>query len=259
MHRGIGGATRVAFLIAVLGAVLWFLAANLLGGDDKQTSVKIAVPPVVGERQKAAEDLLVAAGLKVGDVTKVPAADATQVPGTVSAQDPAAGTEVDEGTAVNLTVIAQPDAVVVPPLEGLSPDQATALLTNAGLVPAFQEEPSDTVPAGSITRTDPASGTEVEPGSTVTVFVSTGKGTVAVPEVRCQSFNAAQNQLVKAGLNPVISNDTVDLNPACPHGNKVATQDPAPGTEVDLGTTVTLFAGVEPPGPTGTGPTGPTA
>ena len=247
-------------LIAILGAVLWFLAANLLGGDDKQTSVKIAVPPVVGERQKAAEDLLVAAGLTVGDVTKVPAADATQVPGTVSAQDPPAGTEVEEGSAVNLTVIAAPDAVVVPPLEGLSPDQATALLTNAGLVAAFQEESSDTVPEGSITRTDPPSGTEVDPGSTVTVFVSTGKGTVAVPEVRCQSFNAAQNQLQKAGLSAVISSDTVDLNPACPHGNKVAAQDPAPGTEVQLGSTVTLFAGVEAPGPTGsTGPTGPTA
>jgi beta-lactam-binding protein with PASTA domain len=39
----------------------------------------------------------------------------------------------------------------------------------------------------------------------------------------------------------------------------VATQDPAPGTEVELGTTVTLFAGVEPPLPTGpTGATGTT-
>jgi serine/threonine-protein kinase len=160
---------------------------------------------------------------------------------------------------VNLTVIAPPDAVIVPPLEGLSPDQATLALDGLGLVAVFEEEPSNTIPEGFITRTEPVSGTEVEPGSTVTVFVSAGLGTVAVPEVRCSSFNAAQNQLEKAGLNPVISGDTVDLNPACPLGNKVAAQDPAPGTEVELGATVTLFAGEEPPPPTGaTGPTGTT-
>jgi len=244
-------------LIAVLGAVLWFLAATLLGGDDQPTSVLIEVPAVIGERQRAAIDLLEEAGLTVGEITPVPATDATQEPGTVSDQDPAAGTEVEEGTAVNLTVIAPPDAAIVPPLEGLSPDQATLALDGLGLVAVFEEEPSDTIPVGFITRTDPVSGAEVEPGSTVTVFVSSGVGTVAVPEVRCRAFNSALNQLDKAGLNGVISPDTVDLNPSCPLGNKVATQDPAPGTQVDLGTTVTLFAGAEPPPPTGaTGPTG---
>ena len=244
-------------LIAVLGAVLWFLAATLLGGDDQPTSVLIEVPAVIGERQRAAIDLLEEAGLTVGEITPVPATDATQEPGTVSDQDPAAGTEVEKGTPVNLTVIAPPDAAIVPPLEGLSPDQATLALDGLGLVAVFEEEPSDTIPVGFITRTDPVSGAEVEPGSTVTVFVSSGVGTVAVPEVRCRAFNSALNQLDKAGLNGVISPDTVDLNPSCPLGNKVATQDPAPGTQVDLGTTVTLFAGAEPPPPTGaTGPTG---
>jgi len=244
-------------LIAVLGAVLWFLAATLLGGDDQPTSVLIEVPAVIGERQRAAIDLLEEAGLTVGEITPVPATDATQEPGTVSDQDPAAGTEVEEGTPVNLTVIAPPDAAIVPPLEGLSPDQATLALDGLGLVAVFEEEPSDTIPVGFITRTDPVSGAEVEPGSTVTVFVSSGVGTVAVPEVRCRAFNSALNQLDKVGLNGVISDDIVDLNPSCPLGNKVATQDPAPGTQVDLGTTVTLFAGAEPPPPTGaTGPTG---
>jgi serine/threonine-protein kinase len=247
-------------LIAILGAVLWFLATNLLGDEDQPTPVLIEVPDVIGDRRNAAEQELIDAGLTVGEITPVPAEDETQEPGTVFDQDPAAGTEVEEGTAVNLTVIAQPDVVVVPPLEGLSPDQAQILLDEAGLVAVFEEESSDAVPEGFITRTDPVSGTEVEPGSTVTVFVSTGTGTVGVPEVRCQSFNAALNKLDKAGLNGVISDDTVDINPSCPLGNKVAAQDPAPGTQVELGTTVTLFAGEEPPPPTGpTGPTGPTA
>ena len=251
--------TVTLVLIALLGVLLWFLAANLLGDDDQNTSVLIEVPSVIGERRRAAEDLLREAGLEVGEVTQVPAADETQEPGTVIDQDPAAGTEVEEGAPVDLTIVAAPDVVVVPPLEGLSPDQVQLALDGIGLVAAFEEEPSDTIPEGFVTRTDPPSGSEVEPGSTVTVFVSTGVGTVAVPEVRCLAFNSALNRLDQAGLNGVISSDTVDINPSCPIGNKVAAQDPAAGTEVEPGSTVTLFAGEEPPPPTGpTAPTGTT-
>ena len=76
-----------------------------------------------------------------------------------------------------------------------------------------------------------------------------------MPEVRCLSFNAAQNRLENAGLSFVISGDTVAINTLCPFGNKVAAQDPLPNEEVPPGTTVTLFAGEE---PIPTGPTGPT-
>jgi beta-lactam-binding protein with PASTA domain len=57
----------------------------------------------------------------------------------------------------------------------------------------------------------------------------------------------------------VISDETRPINPACPLGNKVAAQDPPPGTEAQSGDTVTLYRGVatEPTGPTGpTGATG---
>jgi serine/threonine-protein kinase len=149
--------------------------------------------------------------------------------------------------------------VTIPDLEGASPEDAQAALLDLGLEPAGPtEEPSDTVPEGAVTRTDPAAGSEVDPASTVTIFVSTGAEQVAVPEVRCQSFGSAQNELDQAGLTSVISSETVPINPACPLGNKVAAQDPAPGTQVDPGSTVTLFQGVEgPTGPTGgTGETG---
>jgi beta-lactam-binding protein with PASTA domain len=78
------------------------------------------------------------------------------------------------------------------------------------------------------------------------MVVSSGKGTVVVPDVRCVSFNAAQNQLRKLGLNGVVSDQTVPLNAACPNGSKIAAQDPPAGTEVDPGSTVTLFGGAEP-------------
>lgn len=246
-------------LIALLGGLLWFLAANVLNNDDQQTGVNVTVPDVVGKSRTQAEQDLTEAGLEIGTITRVPAADDTQQPGTVVEQDPAANTEVERETTVDLTIVAAPDQVAIPSLEGSSLEEAQATLTGLGLEPAGpQEEPSDTIDAGLVTRTDPASGTDVDPGSQVTIFVSAGPDQVPVPEVRCQSFGSAQNELDQAGLSSVISSETVPINPACPLGNKVAAQDPAPGTQVDPGTTVTLFQGVEgTTGPTGgTGETG---
>src|SRR6185436_4454223 len=188
-------------LIALLGALLWFLAVNVLNNDDQQTGVLVTVPDVVGDRRAQAIGELEDAGIEVGTITPVQAADDTEEPGTILEQDPAAGDEVDRGTKVDLTIVAAPDQVSIPDLEGSSVEDAQAALLDLGLEPGGPtEEPSDTVPEGAVTRTDTASGQEVEPGSTVTIFVSTGAEQVAVPEVRCQSFGSAQSELDKAGL-----------------------------------------------------------
>jgi serine/threonine-protein kinase len=243
-------------LIALLGALLWFLAANVLNDDDQQTGVLVTVPNVVGEKRAQAITRLQDNGLEVGTITPVPAADDTQEPGTVLEQDPASGDEVDRGTPVDLTIVAAPDQVPIPDLEGSSVEEAQATLVGLGLEPGGPvEEPSDTVPEGSVTRTDPASGTEVDPSSTVTIFVSSGPGTVVVPNVTCQSFGSAQSDLRAAGLVPVQSSETRPENPLCTNGTKVAAQEPAAGTEVEPGTQVSLFAGEE---ATSTGPTGAT-
>jgi eukaryotic-like serine/threonine-protein kinase len=242
-------------LIALLGGLLWFLAANVLNNDDQQTEVLVTVPDVVGEKRAQAISEIEDEGLQVGTITPVPAADDTQEPGTILEQDPAAGDEVDRGTEVDLTIVATPDQVPIPDLEGSSVEEAQATLSGLGLEPAGPvEEPSDTVDEGSVTRTEPPSGQEVDPGSTVTIFVSTGAGTVVVPDVTCQSFGSAQGDIRDAGLVPVKSSETRPENPLCTLGNKVAAQEPAGGTEVQVGSTVTLFAGE----PIVTGPTGPT-
>ena len=241
-------------LIALLGALLWFLASTLLD-DDPQTPVSVDVPNVVGDKRAQAISEIEDAGLEVGTITPVAAADETQEPGTVVEQDPAAGDEVERGTAVDLTIVESPALVAIPDLEGSSVEEAEAALLELDLEPTGPvEEPSETVDEGSVTRTDPGSGEEVDPGSTVTIFVSTGPDQVSVPLVTCLSFGSAQNKIEQAGLIPVDSPDTVALNSQCPLGNKVAAQDPPSGTLVQPGSTVTLFQGEEGT----TGPTGPT-
>jgi len=240
------------FILGLLALVLFLLAQNLLN-DDPPAANLVTVPEVIGENRRDAERIITDAGLEVGDVTPVPAVDETQEPGTVVDQDPAADEEVEEGTPVNLTVVEQPDLVAIPPLEGSTFEEAQAALVELGLEPVREDQASDTVEEGDVIGTEPPAGTEVEPGSAVTVFVSTGADAVVVPEVRCQSFASAQNELERAGLNSVISSDTVAVNPLCPLGRKVADQSPRPGEEVEPGTTVTLFGGAE---PAPTGPTG---
>jgi beta-lactam-binding protein with PASTA domain len=79
---------------------------------------------------------------------------------------------------------------------------------------------------------------------------------VAVTDVTCLSFGSAKSALQAQGLEAVLGG-TAPVLPQCPNPNRVAIQDPAAGTVVDTGTTVTLFTG-EAASPTGpTGPSGP--
>jgi eukaryotic-like serine/threonine-protein kinase len=247
-------------ILGLLGIVLFFLAQNLLEDEQPQAQM-VSVPNVVGDPRREAEQEIRDAGLEVGEIVPAPAEDhPDEEPGTVIEQNPAADQQVSEGTEVILTVVAQPELVAVPDIpEGSSFEEAQSILADAGLVAIPQDQANDTVEEGDVIGTEPPAGTDVEPESEVQVLISTGPGTVAVPEVRCQSFPSAQNELSNAGLNPVISDETVEINPACPLGNKVAAQDPAAGSDVEQGGTVTLFRGEEsvPTGPTGaTGATG---
>jgi serine/threonine-protein kinase len=194
-------------------------------------------------------------GLTVGEVTPEPSDD-PEAWGTVLSQDPEADEEVQPDTPVDL-VIAEPATAEIPAGLAGQPEQdvldALAALGFANVTTEPQESDLD---EGLVIGTDPPEGTaEVPLDDPIVVFVSSGAGAVTVPEVRCQSFASAQNELDKADLNGVISNETVQINPLCPNGNKVADQDPDPGAEVEPGSTVTLYGGADTGSPTGS-PTG---
>jgi eukaryotic-like serine/threonine-protein kinase len=250
----------ILLVLAALGIVLFFVAKNLFSSNEPPAAQQVVVPTVVDLQLADARTALEAKGLKVDPtLTKVP--DPTKDPGTVVAQDPPPGQKVDKGTPVHLTVVKAPGDVAIPSVQGLAADQAQALLKAAGFNVVPAEEASADIEAGKVTRTDPPEGTSQPFGSDVTMFVSTGAGTVTVPNVTCLSFGQANKIILAAGLVAAPSSETVALNPLCPHGNKVAAQDPAANQTVDTGSTVTLFPGSEEsPAPTGpTGPTGPTA
>ncbi|MGI9824834.1 Stk1 family PASTA domain-containing Ser/Thr kinase [Agromyces sp. Marseille-Q5079] len=71
----------------------------------------------------------------------------------------------------------------VPPTAGLSSEEAHAALEDAGFQVADAERNDPVVPAGSVSGTDPAEGEQVNRGSKVTLYVSTGPAILAVPDV----------------------------------------------------------------------------
>jgi serine/threonine-protein kinase len=256
----------VLVILAILGAFLWILAHTLLNtndngngnGNGNGNAAQVVVPDLNGQTVGDARSTLQQKGLNLVIGDRVPPTDPTQVPGTITSQDPAANIKVDKGSDVTVTIVGQPTQIAVPQLpDNSTVEQASALLTNAGLTPGdTRQTSSDTVPADQVIAFDPPSGTSVDPQTPVAIVVSSGPSQVTVPDVTCRSFSAAANILSHDGLTPSESPTTVGTNPTCPHGDKVASQDPAAGQVVDPGTTVTLFHGSEgqSTGPTATGP-----
>ena len=90
---------------------------------------------------------------------------------------------------------------------------------------------SDSVPAGQVAGTNPARGTSVARGSTVTVVVSQGQP--AVPELRGLSVADATAKLEAAGLEKG--------GVYGPPGGKVFLTTPGTGSKVKRGASVSLF------------------
>ena len=248
-------------ILGILAAVLFVLARSLLEDDGDDL---VAVPDVTGMRFSAARAVLEDRGFVVVDPPlSEPAEDhPDEAPGTVIAQDPPAEEEVAEGTEITLTIVARPEQVEIPDLEGQSLEDAQAALEALELVPIGPvSQASDTIEEGLVIGTQPPAGTSVDPESEVTIIVSSGSGQVEVPDVRCLPVDAALNQLDNEGLEGFVSEERRPTS--CPTPDMVAEQTPLPGSFLDPGNTVTLFLGEEPEptgptGPTGgTGPTGP--
>ncbi len=98
--------------------------------------------------------------------------------------------------------IANSASVQVPDIVGETWEAGEQTLLDAGLTARQFVEPSETVPEGTIIRTDPSGANEdrVEPGFTVQVWVSAGLPTVALPQIEGLSVTAAIERLQEAGL-----------------------------------------------------------
>ena len=197
---------------------------------------KVEVPPVTNMSQVAAAAKLGALGFQV--VSK-PEVNADVPVGTVLRQNPEAGKKVDAGSTVTITVAAATNTVKVPPLGSMTQENAVALLNSMGLLSTVEAVDS-ALPGGTVVDQDPKSGTEVQPGATVKVFVSNAPvaTTVKVPAVAAIGLTETQAKamLAKYGLKAkVIDLETPDYKPGlCIY------QSPAAGEVAKIGSAVEI-------------------
>ncbi|UGB36766.1 Stk1 family PASTA domain-containing Ser/Thr kinase [Microbacterium sp. cx-55] len=136
-----------------------------------------------------------------------------------------------------------PDSArIVPDVSTMTYERAVDVLEGDDLVAVRQAVPDEQIAEGNVVRTDPASGTSVQPGQTVTVYVSTGRETAAMPPVTGLNEQAARDALVGSGLAVGIITSVNDPQTA---GGIVLTAltadgEVAAGTELPVGTTVNL-------------------
>jgi eukaryotic-like serine/threonine-protein kinase len=100
--------------------------------------------------------------------------------GTVIAQDPAAGTEVEAGDVVTITVSEGEEQQEMPDVTGQDGNDAEAFLESEfGLVVEQVEEPcADAIPPGAVCRQEPEPGTPVSEGDSAVLYVQPGEASL---------------------------------------------------------------------------------
>jgi eukaryotic-like serine/threonine-protein kinase len=220
----------VILLLALVGVIGWLLISQL-GGDD--SGGNITVQSVVGQEEAAARATLEGQGLTVSVVRKPNDEIDT---GLVVRQDPGAGTKLNKGENVELTVSDGAGSVKVPDVQGLDFDEAQTTLQDKGLNVVRRDEASDDVDAGKVTRTNPPADAGVERGSNVEVFVSSGSAPVSVPDVTGADQVEATQTLNNAGLRVQKASRASSSVPA----GSVIDSNPGAGASVARGSTVTI-------------------
>jgi serine/threonine-protein kinase len=131
---------------------------------------QVEVPDVVGESEDNARAALEDAGLSAGNVTEQE--NAEEEPGTVLEQDPAAGGQIDRGSAVDLVVAAAPPEVEVPDVLDLPEDEARSEIEDAGFeVRVSDQTVTDPNDDGVVADQAPDGGEERPEGSTIRITV----------------------------------------------------------------------------------------
>ncbi len=226
----------VVLLLAAAGIAGWYVYNQIQ--EQLEAREPVGVPNVVGLQEERAVRLIENAELEP-NVERQPSTDVR--PGVVISQNPDAGVRIQKGDQVTIVVSSGPRQVEVPRVVGMNVDRAIQELDDAGLDWRTAEVFSE-APVNEVVRQNPQAGETVDEGTQVTLRVSKGVETAAVPDVLQQSEESARQQLQGDGfevqVNEAPSDDTEE--------GLVSAQDPNPGVEAPVGSTVTITVSTGP-------------
>lgn len=256
------GAVIIIILIIVIGNMSGLFSNNSNTNSvinsssptsEESQNDETTVPDLRGYTLETAQSLAAQYGFEVQEGGTQ---ESSEYPaGQIMSQDPEQHTQIDpESGNMTITVVISsgPSSVTIPSgLEGSTQAEAEAALGNLNLLVSVQPQASDTVESGRVISTDPAEGASVAPGSTVTLYVSTGSGnsgnndpdaaTFELPNVVNYDEESALELL--RSYNLVCTVETVQSTDAEP-GTVVRT-DPAANSTVSEGDSITVYVAAE--------------
>ncbi len=258
----IGGFLIGAIIIIILIVVIGNMAGlfNKGQGTAKTTSITssssssessvegVLVPDFLGRTLEEAQSLAAQYGLTVKQSGTQESSIYAE--GEVVSQDPISGTRVDANSTINLVISSGSDKVTVPSgLQGLTQAEAERLLSDNNLAVSIISQSSDTVESGRVISVNPSEGSQVQAGSTVTLYISSGasstessseseqKTTVVLNDFA--GYTEAQAAGVLSGYGIYYKTVTVESTEYA-EGTVMYT-DPAAGSSVEVGSTITLY------------------
>jgi serine/threonine-protein kinase len=226
----------IVVVLVLLGVLA--VAALSIGLYLVNQTPSVQVPDLTGKTAAQADAALAAQGLR-GDAHPVTKDGCTS--GQVIDQTPKFGQVVDKGSAVDYSICTAPNQVTVPPLIGLSVDDAKQTLKDKGLESRVATVDSVDKDKDKVVGTDPPVNTPVNPGDTVVIQVGNGN-LIPLPDLKGLTRNDAIAKLREAGFtsNPKFVNTTV-TDPD--QDGVVQNTDQKVGQPYKKNTQVTVFIG----------------
>lgn len=213
--------------------------ALIVARSSKPVVVRVRTPDIVSLPVADATATLRRTGLRA----QVQLVASDEEPGTVVGQKPPAGSEVNEGELVEVTVARarapEVTRVEVPDLVGTTLDEARRTLRSLGLRVSVARVLAD-APAGTVVGQTPSATSSIREGAVVRLRVSIGPRSVSVPDVVGLDEPTAVAELEAAGFLVRTSEEPTD-DPA--NDGLVLRQSPSGGSESDEGAVVTIVVG----------------
>ena len=228
-------AAVIVFALVAGGIFGWRYLQNLTTSTNK-TSDEIILPNFVG----MIYDIDIKDNPDYADFTfeitygNVP----SKQPGEVLRQNPVASMPVKKGKTVLLTVNGEAEQVVVEDVKGYEKQDAYDALKALNLSPKMQAVADDDTAVGYVVKTDPAAGSTVSTGTTVTIYVSSGPSTesAVIPNIVGYQYSTAKEELEAAGF--VVTAEYDDESDK--DENTVLSVSPNEGEKAKKGSVVTV-------------------
>ncbi len=220
-------------LVIGIAILAWFVIKNWNTGEE------INCPDFVGQKYEAI--IVNSDYINNFEFTKEEDYNDTQPKGYVYGQSETAGQKLKKNAKIVLYVSLGSKGVTFDEYVGQTEVRAIAMLKDEGYVVKVEYEEHKDIDKGKVTRVEPKIPGAVQKGAELTVYVSSGKPMVQVPDVVGFTQKTAETTIKEADLVPKVNLVKVDFKKRFYKIGEVVEQNPAKGKDkVAFGSTVEI-------------------